>query len=105
MSKLEETTQAMIDSFTRGTIEAFNAGRQLERGRLAEIVTGHLAVCNYKAATEEDCDVCYWAKSVVDEMAAAGEPVEPAPRYQNDIFNDETKQMLGRLTIRKQGEE
>jgi hypothetical protein len=101
MSQLEQTTQIMIDAFTRGTIEAYNAGRQLERDRMTEVVRGHVAVCNYKAVTDEDCDVCFWANSVIAEMT---ETPEPAPHYDNDIFNEETKKMLGRLTIRTEGE-
>jgi hypothetical protein len=101
MTKLEETTQIMIDAFTRGTIEAYNAGRQLERDRMTEVVRGHVAVCNYKAVTDEDCDVCFWANSVIAEMA---ETPEPEPDYENDIFNSETRNLLGKLTIRKETE-
>lgn len=47
---------------------SYEEGVQYERKRLLGLVEPHLALCNYKAVHEEECDVCYWVESLVDEI-------------------------------------
>jgi hypothetical protein len=47
---------------------AFETGAIAERQRIINLIQPHLAVCNYKAVTEEDCDVCHWVKQTIKDI-------------------------------------
>lgn len=51
-------------------LRGHDAGCVNERARiialLDESLGEHLRVCNYKAVTEEECDVCAWAKDTLE---------------------------------------
>jgi len=33
-----------------------------------QMLEGHLSVCNYWNVTGEECDICHWAESMIDEI-------------------------------------
>lgn len=39
-----------------------------ERKRILSFLEPHLEKCNFKAVTEEDCDVCSWIADTVDKI-------------------------------------
>lgn len=50
--------------------KTYDDGVEDERKRLLGLIEPHLEVCNYTAVYEEECDVCYWVESLVDEILA-----------------------------------
>lgn len=63
----------IIDKMAKGSVEAFNLGIRIERDRLIKIIKPHIEVCNYEAVTDEACDVCFWVRETLTEMAGGSD--------------------------------
>lgn len=37
--------------------------------RLKAAIEPHLTVCNFRAVTAEDCDVCHWVRTTLEVMS------------------------------------
>ena len=59
----------IVDVMAKGSVEAFNLGIQIERDRLVKIIKPHIDVCNYQSVTDESCDVCFWVRQTLEEIA------------------------------------
>jgi hypothetical protein len=99
VNKLDAIT---IDAFVKGTLDAFSMGRDIERERILLLIEPHLAVCNYKAVEEQDCDVCHWVETTVAAIKGSTLPkTESEPKQKHDMF--EIQEQLDNLTIRPKG--
>ena len=58
----------IVDTFARGSVEAFNLGVMIERDRLIGLIKPHIEVCNFEEVTSESCDVCYWVRETLKDV-------------------------------------
>lgn len=60
MSEINELiARNMTLAYQRGMIDALET--------ITANVRKHIEVCNYEAVHEQECDVCAWAKSILNE--------------------------------------
>ncbi len=43
-------------------------GEHRERQRILELIAPHPEVCNYSAVTDNDCDVCHWVLTTIEQI-------------------------------------
>lgn len=62
------TTPSMSEWLMKASSNLVQSGILQERQRVIKLIEPHLEVCNYKAVTEEDCDVCHWVKTTIKQI-------------------------------------
>ena len=60
---------------------------QEERNRIADNLLAHNRVCNYKAVTEEDCDVCHYLNDAA-KLVRTGESFSSEGACNSDNCKD-----------------